>query len=124
PGIAGVLVLAGFILLLSVPSRSENLRFIVWGLPALAIVGGAVSLEPMIAKTIPRWLLDLGDASYSIYLTHGFVIPMVRVFVGLIGWSGGMSEVLTVLICLGLSSSVGWIVYVAAERPTLQALKR
>jgi exopolysaccharide production protein ExoZ len=124
PGISTFLVLAGFVLLLSVPSGSETLRFMTWGLPALAIVAGTVSLEPVIAKAVPRWLLEIGNASYSIYLTHGFVVPMIGIFIALMGWSGAMSQVLTVLVCLALSALVGWMVYLTVERPMLRALKR
>ena len=64
---AACLVVAGFALILAVPETSESLRVLTWGVPALAIVAGAVCLERRVATMLPRWLLVLGDASYSIY---------------------------------------------------------
>jgi len=75
PAIAGILVLVGFVSILIAPMVSENSRAVTWGIPAFAIVAGAVSLESFVAPGLPRWLLTLGDASYSIYLSHGFVLP-------------------------------------------------
>jgi peptidoglycan/LPS O-acetylase OafA/YrhL len=50
-------------------------RGVLWGVPALAIVCGAVVLEGRMGRSAPRWLMELGDASYSIYLTHGLALP-------------------------------------------------
>lgn len=49
-------------------------RFIVFGLPALTLVATAVALETRLAW--PKLLQALGDASYSLYLTHIFTIPL------------------------------------------------
>ncbi|MFX8633201.1 hypothetical protein ABTM26_19635, partial [Acinetobacter baumannii] len=51
-------------------------RFFHWGLPAFLIVTGALALEPKLKD----WRLPmlLGDASYSIYLTHGVVLSAVK----------------------------------------------
>jgi exopolysaccharide production protein ExoZ len=52
----------------------EPARAFYWGLPALLLVTGAVSLER--AGALPHlWPLRiLGDASYSVYLVHGLAI--------------------------------------------------
>ncbi|HEY2482610.1 MAG TPA: acyltransferase [Caulobacteraceae bacterium] len=49
---------------------SELARPFIWGLPAAAIVFGAVALERAVAS--PTWapLARLGDASYAVYLVH------------------------------------------------------
>ncbi|HEX7883853.1 MAG TPA: acyltransferase [Afipia sp.] len=51
-------------------------RFFHWGLPACLIVIGALALE----SKLQPWRLPmlLGDASYSIYLTHGVVLSAVK----------------------------------------------
>jgi peptidoglycan/LPS O-acetylase OafA/YrhL len=46
-----------------------SMRFAVYGLPALLIVLGAAMRGP---EHCPRILVYLGDASYSIYIMHGF----------------------------------------------------
>jgi peptidoglycan/LPS O-acetylase OafA/YrhL len=65
---------AGFVLLCSVPWGAESLlRPFIWGLPAAAIVAGALGLEPGLGVRTSRWLLELGDASYSI-LSHPWIL--------------------------------------------------
>lgn len=56
--------------------NDSNWRALQWGLLALSIVAGALALESHIGRFTPKWMLELGDASYSIYLTHGFVVPL------------------------------------------------
>ena len=52
-------------------------RFLFWGLPSLMIVAGAVSFEARgrVGRLGP--LMLLGDASFSIYLFHPFILKTV-----------------------------------------------
>lgn len=68
-------------------------RPIAWGVPAFFLTWAALSLESYTPK-IPTLEL-LGDASYSLYLTHGFVSP---VFVYL-------------LVSTGIASALSWWFY-------------
>jgi exopolysaccharide production protein ExoZ len=122
-GVATCLVIAGFALILVLPESSESLRTLTWGLPALAIVAGAVSLESHAANALPRWLLALGDASYSIYLTHGFVVPVVGLVFIFFHWTSIPAQAIAVLACLVAGSVVGWVVYMVVERPIMLSLK-
>jgi peptidoglycan/LPS O-acetylase OafA/YrhL len=124
PAIAVALVLGGFAVILAMPIGSENLRVLSWGVPAFAIVAGAVSLEPRVAPAFPRWLLALGDASYSIYLSHGFVLPALMLLIARFVSPGLWTEVTTITLCLVVSSIAGWAVYVLVEHPMLQLLRR
>lgn len=124
PAIAGVFILLGIGLILTVPMISENARVLSWGLPAFAIVVGAVSLEPLAAPVLPRWLLTLGDASYSIYLSHGFVLAGLGILVERIVSPGLRTEGLTIISCLIVSSIAGWIVFILIESPMLRYLRR
>jgi exopolysaccharide production protein ExoZ len=123
PAIAGALVIGGFGLILMLPMISENARVVTWGMPALAIVTGAVSLEPFVARLLPRWLLALGDASYSLYLSHGFVLAAFGVLVGRFFSPGLWMEGLTILLCLIISSIAGWMVFILVESPMLHAMR-
>jgi peptidoglycan/LPS O-acetylase OafA/YrhL len=62
----------------------------------LAIVAGGVSLETFVAPYLPRWFLTLGDASYSIYLSHGFMLPILDLLFGSIVssvlWTEGLTK--------------------------------
>jgi peptidoglycan/LPS O-acetylase OafA/YrhL len=124
PLIAGILAVVGFAMILAVPLGQENARVLTWGIPAFTIVAGGVSLEPFVASALPRWLLTLGDASYSIYLSHGFVVPALGLLVGSIVWPGPWTEGLTIAFCLLLSSVAGWIVFIMMENPMLGVLRR
>jgi peptidoglycan/LPS O-acetylase OafA/YrhL len=54
PAIAAGLVFGGFALILTLPMVSENTRVLTWGIPAFAIVAGAVPLEPVVAPKLPH----------------------------------------------------------------------
>jgi exopolysaccharide production protein ExoZ len=123
PAIAGILVLVGFVSILIVPMVSENTRVLTWRIPALAIVVGAVSLEPFVAVRLPRSLLTLGDASYSIYLSHRFVLPALGILMGRIVSSNVLTEALMIILCLIVSSIAGWTVFILIESPMLRAVK-
>jgi exopolysaccharide production protein ExoZ len=113
----------GFAIILMGPVVSGVLRPITWGIPAACIVAGAVSLEGRLAPITPRWLLDAGDASYSIYLTHGFIVPVVYI---LAVATGPTTLVLPVTLVAGLlgSAVIGRLSFAWLERPMLRLLRR
>lgn len=121
---AGAAMLLGFVLILTVPEGGENLRTLTWGLPALLIVAGAVAMESRMRGKLPQWLLTLGDASYSIYLVHGFVLPAVGVALIALHWSTLGALTLTVTACLLVASLAGLLTYVFVERPMTVSLKK
>ena len=73
--ISSILFAGGFVYLLTSPDSQWMPRVVNCGLPAAMIVYGTVWLEPVIGPHIPKWLLYLGSASYSIYLFHPLVAP-------------------------------------------------
>lgn len=90
---------------------------------AVIIVGGC--LHPKICAIQNRPLLELGNASYAIYLSHGFVLEALvwswhRVFpiVTL------ASSVLFVALALSLSAVAGWSCYQFIERPLTSRLRK
>lgn len=52
-------------------------RVVYWGMPAALVIAGIVQLEPVVG--FRHWTLPLllGDASYSIYLAHTAVLPLL-----------------------------------------------
>jgi exopolysaccharide production protein ExoZ len=79
--IAGVLSVAvGTALLIAddmwkIFAAGSDIRFIHYGLPAVLLVAGGLLTEPALRPG--RWLttlVELGDASYALYLFHPFVI--------------------------------------------------
>lgn len=123
-GIAALSLACGTALIVTVPAVSSLVRPFAWGLPAAMMVAGAVALEPVLARRLPRWLLACGDGSYAIYLTHGFVVPVVGIAVLRLGASGGASLAAVVAASLAASAAVGWAAHVVLERPMLALFRR
>jgi exopolysaccharide production protein ExoZ len=93
-------------------------RLLEYGVPAFLIVAGAVAAEcrgTLRIGTLPRLL---GDASYSIYLSHTFVISAVgKVWPS---WSPRWAFLIAATLC---SVPVGIAVYRLLERPMLAVLR-
>jgi exopolysaccharide production protein ExoZ len=71
---------------------------------------------------IGRMMVSAGDASYSIYLTHSFLLgPAGRVWGKLFG--AGLDGVFVILMLAG-SIGVGLLSYRFVEQPLLRHLKR
>lgn len=96
------------------------LRPLVWGVPSALLVYAATGF-PWARNRAAQLLVALGNASYSIYLTHAFVIfAVARVargrgdtMAGALAWQVG-----TVVVCtLG-----GYLAYRLVERPLLVRL--
>jgi exopolysaccharide production protein ExoZ len=98
-------------------------RGLLWGVPAAAVVAGALALERSWGPKMPRWLLELGDASYSIYLIHVFVLPLGAIVLAHLGehWRGVVPVSLVVLVLI--STLAGEIVYRLVERPIMRWFK-
>jgi peptidoglycan/LPS O-acetylase OafA/YrhL len=109
---AALLFVAGAVLLLALP-QAGSWRFVVWGLPAAAVVLAALALETSWGPHVPRVLLAVGDASYAIYLVHPFVVPVVATH----GWVGFLAAV-------PVSAGVGLAVHRWVDEPLRQALSR
>jgi exopolysaccharide production protein ExoZ len=106
-------------------------RWIAWGAP-LALVAAGRTLAPPAHRTgRPSPLARLGDASYSIYLTHVFVIvglrpvlPVIeRAFGGPAGYPYFAAATQVALIFL-LVISLSVLIYKLFERPLTDALTR
>lgn len=123
PRAAVAMFAAGVVAIMAAPMISDNLRVLMWGIPAFAIVAGTVSLEPIVARKLPGWLLHLGDASYSIYLGHGFLVPAFVLIVGKTLPGGVAAEVLAAALCLFGSAAIGWLLHRWIEQPLLRLSK-
>jgi peptidoglycan/LPS O-acetylase OafA/YrhL len=98
-------------------------RVIGYGLPAAGVVGAALWLER--AKLVPRWpfLLLLGDASYSLYILHGFVLATFRRACAQFFNVNLVTTHIVFLIVSALAAeAIGILVFKYAERPVTTAL--
>jgi len=123
PTIAVVFIVAGFALLASSIVPGE--RAIGYGIPAFLVVIGAVSLEKSKRVPIVPVLSLLGDASYSIYLSHIFSLGLLRVVwsrMGLVD-AGYSSSAAFAAIGIAVAIGVGIFCYLIVEKPVLAALR-
>jgi exopolysaccharide production protein ExoZ len=115
-----ICVATGVVLLLCAapPPDDDGARLLQYGLPAFLIVGGTVAAEingNVRIGALPRWL---GDASYSIYLSHTFVISALgKVWPH---WTPDWAFLVAAAVCAAL---VGCAVYLLIERPMLSLMR-
>jgi exopolysaccharide production protein ExoZ len=102
-------------------SDTSGLRVLLWGLPAALIVFCVVALEDRFGTIWPKWMLLIGDASYSLYLIHILVVCFViraleyqRVL--LPGIVRSQDEIVTVLTCLFASIVAAILLYKTVEQ--------
>ncbi|WP_374468797.1 acyltransferase family protein [Phenylobacterium sp.] len=98
----------------------ERARFLIWGVPALLLVAGAVAIERQGAVPNLKPLQALGDASYSLYLVHGLAISAV---VRLLDMAGLASPPL--ILAGGLIAGViaGLVTYQLVEKPLMRLFR-
>jgi len=105
------------------PLDIEGLRVFCFGLPALLILYGAVSLESRSRFQFPRWMRVFGDASYSIYLSHILVISAVGRIWSAVGRPGLWDNALAILLMAAAALGCGLASYRLIEQPLLRALQ-
>jgi len=123
----GLMVIGFFgIYFLSHPQAPINLpRFLAAGVPAALMMVAATLLLPASAELrLPRFMVALGDSSYSLYLSHRFVQRPIQIIVTRLDLGNSMAGVLYVWFAVILAVVAGHVVYLILERPLLRRLKR
>ena len=87
------------------------LRFIFWGIPSFLIVLSFLLLEDKIFKS--NFFLYLGNASYSIYLTH---LPAIYVLKNIFGFEKQNSSFLTQLLVFFLIVLFACLIHTYIEK--------
>jgi exopolysaccharide production protein ExoZ len=103
-------------------------RTLTWGVPALMIVLGIALFEGQFIGRWPKWTLLLGDASYSLYLSHVLVLHLVsRAFeyrhLVAFGVVRRRDEVLLAVTCLALAIPFSLLIYRWVEKPVTNRLR-
>lgn len=91
------------------------------GIASFMVVYGAVCIEKKWRDKIPSWLVYLGGASYSLYLVHPLIAPLVPTVLNMlhIKWIW-----LSVLLSIITSVAAGTLFYRICEKPITQFLTR
>jgi exopolysaccharide production protein ExoZ len=116
-------------LLFNTPGNSNALmddpawRVLVFGPAAAVLVGHVVARERANRFRPPAWLLRVGDASYSIYLTH---MPVVyALWLVTIRWPHERApHAAWLLLLFAAMVGSGFVLYYAVERPLVRLARR
>jgi peptidoglycan/LPS O-acetylase OafA/YrhL len=119
-GVSLLLVVLGFASILIWDSESRVGRLLFVEVPAMMIVAGVVFLEPVLRDRIPKALISLGDASYSLYLFHTFSVPAIGIVMRKLGW---LSPLAATVISSVVSIAICWVIHRWIERPITERLK-
>jgi exopolysaccharide production protein ExoZ len=120
PVCVAVIVVAT-VLLFGLDHAALGMPFFTSALPAMLLVGGFVFGDAAISRFLPALLPRLGDSSYSLYLSHPFVVPAVTVILVKLG----MNDPLVALLIIAIASVViGHLIYLLIERHLLEFLKK
>ena len=103
-------------------------RSVYFGLPAVTVVSMVIGLEGAIARWRHAFLIPalkfLGDASYSIYLSHFFSLNLAYLAIyKILKLSGRAAGVGYFMFAVFLSLIAGGLVHVLIEKRILRALK-
>lgn len=94
-------------------------RVLQWGIPAALVIYGGVNLDRDMQRGLPWMLLGkLGDASYSLYLSHIYVLRMASPLAARL-----LPGCDTTLLTTALAVAVGCLVYRFIEQPLRTRLR-
>lgn len=112
----------GLVFMFGFPWNASSDRLVTWGVAAALMVMGALWLEPWTERIrLAAPLSFLGDASYSIYLSHTFVVPAGVMTLYKLGVRDGLVIVPLVLLAVIVAGSLS---YIWIERPMTKFFKR
>jgi peptidoglycan/LPS O-acetylase OafA/YrhL len=99
-------------------------RVLLWGLPAALLVGSLVLNEKRRVFSIHPWWTLIGDASYSIYLTHAVILASL--YVRWVEWGiiKNLSPDALLVLSMLLAITGGCIFYKLVELPILRFMNK
>jgi len=120
--LGAILLVAGIAGFVAINQPGEFVLAQRWwqaGLPAAALVAGALSLESWVRAKPSKIGLLIGNASYSLYLTHVFALGAASRVFGILQLRahGPIVETLFWLATLAGAIAVGCTAYLMVERP-------
>ncbi|MEP7300048.1 MAG: acyltransferase [Caldimonas sp.] len=95
----------------------DHWTFLIFGVPAVLITYAVVVLELRQRWRFAPWLGWVGDAAYSLYLTHVMSIVLAGYVWRAIGIPGWPAHLLFMAGTIAFALWIGWIAYTRIERP-------
>jgi exopolysaccharide production protein ExoZ len=95
-------------------------RVYLFGIPSAILIGGLLYFT----KPVPRLLVNVGDASYSLYLIHGTVLSFLLKMVSKVHLSGHFNNFFGTTLLFALTIGVSLVFYNYIEKPMLAYLNK
>jgi peptidoglycan/LPS O-acetylase OafA/YrhL len=123
---AAALLTVGCSIGLTMPERAQYglIRAATSGGSAALIVYGAAGLDLRGRSAVPRSLVLLGDASYSIYLTHMYVLWLLAAVLSALPSAWNAGAWLNTLAGIAACTTAALVCHLLVERPLLQLSRR
>ncbi len=112
-----VAALAGLMCLAFMPIGESWSRTLVWGLAATVALAACVLSDKWLDPFLPRLVIRIGEASYSLYLIHGFILPPIGVVAVRTKLAGNALGAMLIVSSLVASTAAALIVYRYIEVP-------
>jgi exopolysaccharide production protein ExoZ len=114
---------AGLLIYALVPIEQWG-RVIAWGVPGALFLWAAIGFERTIAgRSCVGFLALLGDASYSIYLTHAISQPALAALTGR-ALTASLGPAVLVALLVVVPTTIGIGFHLLVEKPLTRGLKR
>ncbi len=120
-------LLVGYDVFIAISGRTEPgswERVFLFGLPAVALVHGLVAMERDNRRRLPHWLSTVGNASYSIYLSHILVLSAVGRLWAVMGLGARGGNAAMLLVMLAAVLAFGLLCFHYVEKPLLRICRR
>jgi len=99
---------------------ADDISLLIRHISVVALIIVVVASDSWISGRVPRPIIYMGDASYSLYLFHPLMAPIVPVVLAMIGFrNGGLSVVLSILTAVIGAA----LVFRFVERPITRYLQ-
>lgn len=105
-------------------NKSVEQRLILWGIPSVVFCAGLIWLEKAKPERIvkSRFLLLLGDASYSIYLAHPLCYAMLGSILRRVYFLSHLPGDVLILMFVCLATGSGIVFHLYVEKPMISKL--
>ena len=98
-------------------------RLFFWGIPGALLLLAAIALEERFQNAFRGFPALLGNASYAIFLVHGFVLPFIGILFLKLHWQGLVLNYIVVSACVICSVIAGIVLHLWLELTLNQWLR-
>ena len=102
----------------------RNHSILSYGIASMLMILGGVLWERRRRRAMPSMLLLMGDASYSIYLTHYALLDLFLKGALALAIPALIGSSLTAVLATASSLGIGVLLYLGVERPLLTYLRK